>query len=61
MIILSRVTPFQVSFIGSQKIPTSAVTAAIVTNDDLFNDESQEQENTKERLLKEVEDYTVRR
>ena len=56
VIMPSRVTPFQASFIGNQEILTSAVTAPSVTNDVPFNVESQEQENADERFLKAVED-----
>ena len=50
----SQVTPFRASFIGSQEIPAS-VTVPSVTDDVPFNYESQEEENTNERLLKAVE------
>ena len=51
----SRVTPFLASFIGNQEIPAS-VTELSLRNDVPFNCESQEQENTNERLLKAVQE-----
>ena len=51
----SRVTPFHISFLENQELPTS-VTAPSVTSDIPFTYENQEQENARQPLLKAVEE-----